>query len=258
MFSTLFPTLVGVLATTLLALVGILFFAIDDRVVRKYLLYAVSLSTGALLGDVFIHILPEMTEAGGEEMGRLFTTVLAGIVFCFCIEKFIHWHHCHVLPNGTDCGAEGHHHHHHVGIMSLVGEGVHNFMDGVIIAAAFLASIPVGISTTIAVALHELPHEIGNYAVMRHSGFSKWGAVLSNLCVSASSFIGAAGVLVIGSSFAELEAFFLPFAAGNLLYIAGSDFIPELHKESRLGQSVGQVACMLVGIGLMHALTLLE
>ncbi len=255
MFTIAISTFAAVLFTTLLSLIGILFFVFEEKTIRKYLLYAVSLSTGALLGDVFIHILPEMAETGGDRLNEGFAIVLGGIVFSFCIEKIVHWHHCHVLPD------DDHHHdhdHHHVGVMSLVGEAIHNFIDGVVIAAAFLASIPLGISTTLAVVLHEIPHEVGNYAVLRHSGFSHWRAVMSNASVSTASILGAAAVLLLGSSFVSLTDRFLPFAAGNLLYIAGSDLIPELHKESRLVQAIGQLLCMLLGIGAMLAILMME
>ncbi len=247
----------SVIGISLLSLLGIVLFILKESSMQRVLLYVVSLSTGALLGDVFLHIIPEVMEAGGD-VTRAMLLLLAGIVFSFAIEKIIHWRHCHVLPGQDCCGDHAQHHHHPAGLMSTIGEALHNTLDGVIIAAAFLTSIPVGISTTIAVMLHEIPHEVGNVAVLLHSGYSKRQSILMNLLSAIPGIVGAACVLALSSAAANVAPLLLPFAAGNLLYIAGSDLIPELHKETRIRQGSLQLACMVAGMTAMYLLLALE
>ena len=135
--------------------------------------------------------------------------------------------------------------------MSTMGESVHNFIDGVVIAASYLASVPIGISTTLAVVFHEIPHEIGNFAVLLHSGFRRKRAILFNMLSAGTAVLGTICVLITSRSLESLTVYLLPFAAGNLLYIAGSDLIPELHKETGIRQSLGQLCALLCGMGLM-------
>ena len=142
--------------------------------------------------------------------------------------------------------------------MSLFGDGIHNFIDGLAIGASFLVSIPVGVSTTIAILFHEIPDEIGNFAVLLHSGYTKNRALVYNLLSALTAVIGTILALVGQSYFSSLNAVLLPFAAGNLLYIAGSDLIPELHKEEGMKNAVLQLACMILGIAVMYAMLGLE
>lgn len=246
----------GVIAVSLTSFLGIFFFAVSEKKIRRALIYLVSISTGALFGDVFIHMIPELAE-NAEFFPRAMMIVLGGIIFSFVVEKFIHWRHCHELP-GEDCHDDHHHHHHHVGVMALLGETVHNAVDGIVVAAAFLVSPEVGVSTTIAVLFHEIPHEIGNFAVLLHSGFTRRRALMFNALAALSSVAGAVIVLALDGVAGSLELFLLPFAAGNLLYIAGSDLIPELHRYTRPSQGVAQLLFMLAGIAAMAGMLLLE
>lgn len=245
------PALLSVLGVSLLSLIGVLFFLIDETFIRKILTYIVSFSTGALLGDVFIHILPKLAEEG-DSFPQAMLVVLLGILFSFSIEKIIYWRHCHALP------GDHHEHHHPAGVMSLVGESLHNFMDGIVIAASFLAGIPIGVSTTLAVAFHEIPQEIGDFAVLLGSGFSRKRALLFNLLSASTAILGAILVLFTDRSLAPFTAHLLPFAGGNLLYIAGSDLIPELHKHTRAHQGVLQLIAMILGMGVMYGVLFLE
>lgn len=255
-FSPSVMAMLGVIAVSLTSFLGILFFAVSEQKIRRALIYLVSISTGALFGDVFIHMIPELAEDAAF-FPRAMMIVLGGIIFSFVVEKFIHWRHCHELP-GEHCHDDGHHHHHHVGVMALLGETVHNAIDGIVVAAAFLVSPEVGLSTTIAVLFHEIPHEIGNFAVLLHSGFTRRRALMFNALAALSSIAGAVVVLVAGAYTESLEMFLLPFAAGNLLYIAGSDLIPELHRYTKPSQGLVQLLYMIVGIGLMYIMVLFE
>ncbi|MEI8230087.1 MAG: ZIP family metal transporter [Candidatus Peregrinibacteria bacterium] len=242
-------TLISVLLVSGLSLIGLFFFALHASTIEKILLPIVGVSTGALLGDVFIHILPEQGNTPGGPVS-FFILVLTGILASFVLEKFIHWRHCHLsaLPD------EHEHHHHPVGMMSLIGEGIHNFIDGALIAGSFLVSPVIGMATTLAVALHEIPHEIGNVAILLYSGFSRKRAIVLNILSGFIAVLGAICALIASTTVPFASQFILPFAAGNLLYIAGSDLIPELHKDTRLPQAFIQFGCILAGVGVMAAL----
>lgn len=259
-FSPAALALLAVVAVSLLSLLGVVLFLFEERVMKKILLYIVSFSTGALMGDVFIHILPEMAEKNPEQFPRGMLVVLTGILFSFAIEKLIHWRHCHMLPEEKCCGGDHAHqeHHHPVGLMSTIGESMHNFIDGIVIASAFLSSVPVGVATALAVMFHEIPHEIGNVAVLLHSGYSKRRAITLNMLSASTAIVGALGVLLISRGMADVADYMLPFAAGNLLYIAGSDLIPELHKETRLKQGAFQLLSIAAGMLMMYLLLNLE
>lgn len=244
------PALLSTVGVTLLSLIGIVFFLADERLIGRMLLYLVSFSTGALLGDVFLHMLPEMAE-NQEFFSAAMFMILAGILFSFVVEKVIHWRHCHILE-------DGHEHHHPVGILSLVGEGIHNFIDGIVIAASFLVSVPLGIATTLAIVFHEIPHEIGNYAILLHSGYDRKRALLLNVCSGMLGVLGTVIVFVVSGTSVSLVDYLLPFAAGNLLYIAGSDLIPELHKHTKLSQGILQFIMMTAGMGFLYLALFLE
>jgi zinc and cadmium transporter len=142
--------------------------------------------------------------------------------------------------------------------MNLVGEGVHNFIDGIIIATSYLVSIPVGIATTIAVIFHEIPQEISDFGVLVYGGFTKKKALLANFLIALTAVIGAIITLLIGTSVENILTFLIPFAAGNFIYIACSDLIPELHKETKLKISLTQLILFVLGILVMAALLLVE
>lgn len=247
--SVFLPTFLSILAVSLLSFVGLFFFAFHKDTTARYLLYFVSFSAGAILGDVFIHMLPEIS-AVPDFLETASLLILCGIIASFVIEKIIHWHHCHIMPD--------HHHHHPVGIMSLIGDGVHNAVDGVLIAASFLVSTELGIATTLAVILHEIPQEISDFALLLYSGFTRKKALLFNFLSALSAFAGGFAVLAFNTSIPNLEMYLLPFAAGNFIYIAGADLIPELHKETRLSKAIIQLLCLLLGIAVMWTLVMFE
>ncbi|MBI3335997.1 ZIP family metal transporter [Candidatus Peregrinibacteria bacterium] len=235
----------SVFAVSLMSLTGVFLLSLHQAFLRKALLTLVSFAVGALFANVFLHILPEIVETT-DNLHTAFGFVLLGIVFSFAIEKFIHWHHCHTL----ECE-----HAHPLGIMMLVGDGVHNFMDGMLIATTYLVDIQLGIATTIAVILHEIPQEIGDFAVLLHSGFSRSRALYWNFASALTAFLGAVAVLGLEVSIHGIEEVLLPIVAGNFLYIAGSDLIPELHKGSRSTNAILQLVAMIAGIVLMYGIS---
>lgn len=242
MLNTWLYSLGSVGLVSLVALVGIFTISIKPERLRRILIYMISFSAGALLGSAFIHLLPEVIEESGFGL-NISLYVLVGIAFSFIIEKIIHWRHCH-HPTTND-------HPHPFAWMNLFGDGVHNFIDGMIIGAAYLVSIPVGIATTVAVVLHEIPQEIGDFGVLLHGGFSKGKALLLNFLTALTSVLGVIVALVASQYVENITLFLIPFAAGGFIYIAAADLIPEMHKECALPRSLGQFLWFVLGIALM-------
>ncbi len=241
-------SLVSVIIVSLISFIGVISLKMKMEGLRKAIFLFVSFSCGALFGDAFIHLLPEAArDAGGFGLG-VSSAALAGVALFFVVEKFIHWHHCH---------QESTREHPHVfAYMNLVGDSVHNFIDGLVIGASYLAGIPIGIATTIAVVLHEIPQELGDFGVLVHGGFSVSKALLMNFLVSLTAVLGTIVAVSMDSYVPGMSAFLVPFAAGGFIYIAGSDLIPELHKETSPGKSAMQLAAFLFGMGLMYVLLL--
>src|SRR3989338_2747586 len=242
-------SLTSVFIVSLMSFVGVLTLSIKTERLKKILLYLVSFSAGALFGDAFIHLLPEIVEKSGFGL-NISLYLMLGIGISFIIEKFIHWRHCH-LPNTKD-------HVHPFAMMNLFGDCIHNFIDGLIIGASYLASVPVGIATTLAVIFHELPQEIGDFGVLLHGGFSKAKALFFNFVTALTAVFGAAISLLISPYVENITTFLIPFAAGTFIYIAGSDLIPELHKEVKVERSLLQLIAIALGVLVMLSLLLLE
>ncbi|MEA1929407.1 MAG: ZIP family metal transporter [Patescibacteria group bacterium] len=249
-------TLTSVIVVSLISLVGVLFLLLKESRLQKYLSILVALATGALFGDALLHLLPEIfSEAENTLLPSIL--VLGGILLFFVLEKFLRWSHSHELT-ACDCPPEGHKTVKTVGQLSLVSDGFHNLLDGVIIAASYLVSPPIGIATTIAVILHEIPQEIGDFAILIHSGFSKARALLFNLFSGSLAILGAVVTLLIGVWADNLTTILLPIAAGGFLYLAGSDLVPELHKTTGFKKSIFQLIAFLIGIAAMLLLLFLE
>lgn len=209
----------------------------------------VSLAVGGLFGDAFIHLLPESFERLGNKM-QVSVLVLAGIFAFFVLEKFLLWRHQHVLESDHSIRP--------LGYINLLADGAHNLIDGVIIGASYVVSLHVGIATTLAVIFHEIPHELGNFFVLLYAGFTKRKALFFNFISALFAILGTFMSLLVGSRVAEFSSVMLPLAAGGFIYIAGSDLVPELNKESDLAKSAVQMIAIGIGVGLMLLLTLLE
>jgi len=242
-------SLASVFIISLISLVGVFTLGMNVDKLKKILIYLISFSAGALFGDAFIHLLPEVIKNYG--FGVLSAIyILTGILIFFILEKFVHWQHCHMPITKT--------HVHPFAYMNLVGDSLHNFIDGLIIAGSYLASIPVGIATTFAVVLHEIPQEIGDFGVLIHGGFKRGKAIMLNFLTALVAVIGTIVALVLGNYVSNIQQIIVPLAIGGFLYIAGSDLIPELHKETKILISVGQIIAFVFGILIMMALLLLE
>jgi len=235
-------SLISVFIVSLISLVGLITFSFSQQKLKKIIMIFVSFSAGALLGGAFIHLLPEISNKQGLSLKQsLF--ILAGIIFFFILEKVICWRHCH-LPSSQK-------HPHYLGVMNLVGDGFHNFIDGSIISAAFMVDFSLGLSTVVAVSLHEIPQEIGDFSVLIYAGFSKNKALFLNFVSALTAILGAFFTLLLGQRFSYLISFLVPFTAGGFIYIASADLIPELKKELGIKKSIWQLSGLLLGILLM-------
>ncbi|MBM4054847.1 MAG: ZIP family metal transporter [Planctomycetes bacterium] len=241
-------TLASVFTISLFSLVGIVTLLFRKTDLKQVLIYFVSFSAGSLLGDAFLHLLPEAVEKAGSVF-RLSTSlfVLCGVVIYFSVEKFIRWRHCHIPPTEE--------HPHPFSLMVLFGGAVHNFIDGLIIGASYMVSIPIGFATTMAVVFHEIPQEVGDFGSLLHGGFSKAKALFFNFLSGLSALLGAVIILILGSYVEGVTSFLVPFTAGGFIYIASSDLIPELHREVKITKSLIQLAFFILGVLGMLALS---
>ena len=245
---------VSVSIISLISLVGVAVLALSKSTLDRILFILVSVAAGALFGDAFVHLIPESFATIGNSAYAA-GAVLAGILTFFVLEKFLHWHHTHHIVDGDECehgiGQAGRIR--PLGFLVLSSDSAHNFVDGVIIAAAYMVSIEVGIATTIAVALHEIPQEIGDFALLVHSGFSRLGALAFNFLSALFAVLGAAVVVIAGATMEGSIPFVLAFAAGGFIYIAGSDLLPEMHKVKSVGRSSVQFLALVFGIMAMFS-----
>lgn len=221
----------------LLAFVGAIFLFMDRNKLDKFLILFVSFSTGSLLGGALIHFIPGAL----EQLSLIKTTIFAmvGFIIFLFLEKFLHWHHCH---NGM-CDE------HNFTYLLLYGDGIHNFIDGLIIASSFIISIPFGIITSVLIITHELPQEISDFGVLVYGGFTKGKALFYNFLSQLTAVLGG----ILGYLFLPLEnaVFLLPIAAGGFLYIAISDLIPEIFKEKDLKKLIINLIFIILGFSVL-------
>ena len=248
MMAIWFYTIGSVIVVSLISLVGVFTLSLDRKRLAKMLLFMVSFAAGALMGDSFLHLLPESVAEGMQLKISVF--ILVGILAFFILEKIICWRHCHI-PTSEE-------HPHPVGIMNLIGDGFHNILDGMIIGGSYLVSVPLGISTTLAVILHEIPQEIGDFGILIHAGYTVRKALLFNFFCALTAVLGAALTLAIGLESESVSSFLVPFTIGSFVYIATADLIPELKKETDLKKSLLQLIFILLGSGVMGILLLVE
>ena len=244
-----FYAFASVLMVSLISLVGVFTLSFKESLLRKYIFIFISLAVGALLGDAFIHLIPEALE-GSLSPALVSVLIIAGILLFFIVEKFLHWHH-----HGEDKNES---HIHPVGKLVLFSDGVHNAIDGIIIGVSFLASVPVGVATTIAVVLHEIPQEIGDFTVLLHSGYTKRQALWLNFFSALTAVAGVLIAFIFGARGNVFINWILPIAAGGFIYIAVADLIPELHKTKEITYSIFQIISVIVGVLAMLALVFIE
>jgi zinc and cadmium transporter len=242
-------TIGSVAVVSALSLVGAVSMVLRPGILERGQLVLISFAAGALLGDAFIHLLPEIGEsAAGFDLSASFS-LLGGVLVFFVLEKVLHWHHAHYALEEVV---------HPVAVTNLVGDGLHNFVDGSIIAGSFLVSTELGIATTIAVVLHEIPQELGDFAILVRAGLKPRRALALNALSALSAIVGAVATLLAAALVGSLARFLVAATAGAFVYIASTDLFPELHKEPDARKSVVQLIGVLAGVAVMTALLLLE
>lgn len=242
-------TILSVSVVSLISLIGVFFVSIGLERLKFILLFLVSFSVGGLFGDALIHLIPEAFKNIDNHL-LVSVFIIAGILVFFILEKFFSWRHCH-LPTCSD-------HSHPLAMINIFGDGLHNLLDGMVIGASYLVSPSIGFSTTLAVIIHEIPQEIGDYSILIYGGFTKHKALLMNFLSALMAIAGAIISLLIGAKIEGYSAFLTPLTAGGFIYLAGSDLIPELHKETKISRSILQFIGIISGVGVMVMLTLIE
>lgn len=216
-------TFIWILSSTILvsliSLVGVFTLGMKTDIFDRILILLVGFATGGLIGSAFLHLLPEAIEKKGSDV--VFFYALIGFTIFFLMERYLYWRHCH---NGV-CDI------HTFTYLNLIGDGIHNFTDGMIIAASFVASFKLGIITTLAVILHEVPQEMGDFGILVYGGFSKPKALFFNFVCALTAVIGATAGYILSRVIEGISLFLISFTAGGFIYIAGCDLIPELHRE---------------------------
>lgn len=236
--STLTYIILFTLLGSIFSLIGGIILLYKEKLALKISHFLASFAAGTLLGAAFFDLLPEALDHG--EIQTILFWVLAGLLVFFLLERFIHWFH---------------HHHEHVHKetpptipLVIFGDSVHNFIDGVAIAATFLTSIPLGIVTTLAVAAHEIPQEVGDFGILLHRGLAKNKVLLFNIGSALTALLGAIATFLLGEAIADILPMLLAITAGFFIYIAASDLIPEIHHENRKGFAFIESVLLLIGV----------
>ncbi|OGT21889.1 MAG: ZIP zinc transporter [Gammaproteobacteria bacterium RBG_16_57_12] len=243
-----FCTLGGILSV----LAASLFLLLREPLRVQAMPHLISFATGALLGAAFLALLPHAIEAYGDgDVHEITLTVLLGVMFFFLLEKLVIWRHCH----SGYCEVhvpEDQHRHHASGTMVLIGDAMHNLVDGVLIAAAFLTDFHLGVVVSLAVAAHEIPQEVGDFIILLHSGFSRMRAFLFNILSSLTTIIGGVAAYYSMKDIMHVLPYVLAVAAASFIYVAVADLIPTLHKRTQLKATLQQVVLIIAGVSLIY------
>ncbi len=235
----LFYILVATFLVSLISFFGIVTFSLKEKILEKILLFLVALSAGSLIGSAFLHLIPESF----EKTENVFTLVLIGFALFYLLEKILHWRHCHK----GNCKI------HSFAYMNLVGDFFHNFLDGIIIASSFIINFNLGITTTLAIIIHEIPQEIGDFGVLVYGGFKKSTALYLNFATALTAIFGGLIGYFLFSNLQIIITLIPAIAAGGFIYIAASDLIPELKKDKTYF-SILHFIVFLIGILIMYLL----
>ena len=236
----LIQILIAVLIVSLVSVLGILIF-FREKILNKILFYLVSFAAGTLLGAAFLDLLPEALEGGFKESVPVF--ILLGILSFFALEKFFYWHHHHTGHENEEA--------HGFTYLNMIGDAIHNFLDGAVIAVSFMNSTALGIIATIAIIAHEIPQEIADFSILIYGGFSKAKALVFNFLTALTAVVGALVAYFFSNAIENSSIFLTSLAVGGFIYIASTDLIPEIHKEKDFKKSMLQLLMLALGIGLI-------
>jgi zinc and cadmium transporter len=225
-----------------LALVGSVTLVLEARTLERLLLPLVAFAAGSLLGGAFLHMLPAATRAFADD-STVFVWTMAGFTLFFVLEQFLHWHHCHHAR--AACKEP-------LTYLILIADGLHNFLGGLAVGGAILIDVRIGLVAWLAAAAHEVPQELGDFAVLVHGGWRQGRALVFNFLSGLTFLLG--GILAYLASFHVDVAFLVPFAAGNFIYIGASDLVPEVNRHDRSGVNALHFAAFAAGVGLLFLL----
>lgn len=238
-----FYAIASIFVVSLISLIGVLTIPLKQETMGKTMALAVAFATGSLLGAAFFDVLPEAFKDGGNSM---LSYVFLGMMIFFVMERYIHWNHCHA----PSCEK----HYHPMTYLNLIGDAFHNFVDGAVIAASFMVSMSLGVITTFAIIAHEIPQEMGDFAILIHGGFTKRSAQLFNFLSSLTAFLGAAITYLFAKEVENMIPVILSVAGGGFIYLATADLIPEIHKETERKNVILQSLAFALGISIIIAL----
>jgi zinc and cadmium transporter len=254
----------SVILVSFISLIGIVTLSLSRSILNKCVSFLVALAIGALLGDALIHLIPEALEEA-ENPNIIPLLVIGGFLLFFLLERYFHWHHgTHgVDEHSKECDINDPNCHPvKVGILGkliLVSDAAHNLIDGMVIAASYFISIEVGIATTTAIILHEIPQEIADFGVLIHAGYTRSRALFLNFISALFAVLGAVITILLGGIVEQIIVWLLPIAAGAFIYIASSDLTPELHKQDlKSKNTLLQLVSIIVGVGAMYLLLFIE
>lgn len=236
--------LLSALVVSLISFVGVFLLSLQGKALKKVLIYLVSFAVGALLGNSFFHLLPESYEHIDSD-SLVAWICMAGFLVFFLIEQLLHAH---------SAGQEGVVKHY--GYLSLYADAVHNFTDGILIAVAWMAGPEIGLATTLAVVLHEIPQEISDFGVLLQAGFNRRKALIYNFYSACTSVLGAVLTLWLGERLGQVSTYVLPFAAGGFVYLAATSLLPEILKESGRRNTWWCLLCMLLGVAVLFCFSM--
>ena len=232
------------LLVSLISLIGIFSLLFNEALLKKALISIIGFAAGSLIGASFLHILPEVVEKFNTRY--VFFGVVIGFTSFFLLERYFHWRHCH----DGKCDV------HAFTYLNLIGDGIHNFIDGIIIGASFVVSVEFGAVTTLAIIFHEIPQEISDFAVLVYGGFDRFKALFYNFLYSLTAVVGAVAGYYFSASLKDFSGLLLSFAAGGFIYIASCDLIPELRRQDSLGKANYSMAFFIFGMMFMSLLKL--
>ncbi|UCH38267.1 MAG: ZIP family metal transporter [Candidatus Bathyarchaeota archaeon] len=250
--SDLLTIISATLVVSHFSLIGIYALSLKEQTLHSALSILIAFSAGAILGTAYFDLLPEAIEL--VEGATVYVYITLGFIMFFFLERFVYWYHGD--PHEDDISAKTSDRGFTKGFayLNLIGDGIHNFVDGMVIAASFLRGFSVGLATTVAVIFHELPQEMGDYGILVYAGFKRKTALLLNFVVAFTVIVGGIAAVLIIELVNTVSGLLIAFSAGGFIYLAASELIPELHEEKRFNKSVIQFAMFLLGIVLIWSL----
>lgn len=243
----LINSLLAAMIVGLLSLSGAISLAINSNRLKNFLIYLVSFSAGSMIGSAFLHLLPEVLEENKRPL-EIFILVIIGFSVFFVLERLLRWHHCH----DENCNT-----HEHLGWLNLIGDGIHNFIDGMIILISFVGGSTLGIVVTLSIIMHEIPQELGDFGVLLYAGFSKTKALLYNFISACVALLGVLFAYWLYSYNEITASILIPLAAGGFIYIAASDLVPEIHKGNKISRALLSYFLFIIAIIFMYFIKLI-